>query len=131
MEGGDTDNEQSFSIWKLRLALTTLKLAQLAIIVRIRTILRRKRPEARLWKKPYCGRGMFQRYSDYHNIVWEAELNNGVTFFNQMRMSTSNFELLAQKLGHVGWFKKRDTILRKCIPLGNDNTFDFQIFKLI
>lgn len=121
----ETDYEVNLLFWKLKVALVGLQVIQIASVLKKRASQRRRRPVGRLWTLPYCSRGMFAQFSDY-NLVKEAALNDGVTFFNQMRMSPTNFEKIAQYLGHLHWYEKKDTRMRKCIPLGkvflNQNT---------
>ena len=110
------DDEMFF--WYMKVALVGVQLVHLALLLKKRAARRRSRPVGRRWTLPYCRRGMFEQFSAY-NLIKEAALNDGVTFFNQMRMSPTHFEVLAQDLGQVVWYRKKDTRMRKCIPLGN------------
>jgi hypothetical protein len=117
----ESNYEYELQIWKLKVVYIMLSLLEVKLSLLKCTAARRKRPIGRLWTRLHNTEEKREMHSWYNTILREAAMHDQVVFFNITRMTPTTFEDLFLRLGSVKSLHKRDTKLRKCIPLGTKN----------
>ena len=128
MEVDEENFEYLNWLWKLNVFLAIMKLWQLKRALEKKAIAQRKRPAGRKWTRLHNTEENREKHSFYNTILRDAALADHYTFFSMLRMTFTTFEELHNRLGKVESLVKRNTRLRKAIPLGK-NQFYFTILQ--
>lgn len=119
----ESNTDMASWLWNVKVFYAVFTLWNLNRAITRRSISRRRRPVGRKLTRLHNSQENRDKYSWYNTIIKEAAISDHYVFFNITRMTPTTFEHLLRRLGAVQSLVKRDTKLRKSIPLGNEITF--------